>query len=406
MTSLSSRTTRSQMNTLINQMEMYSSSGETITSWRELTKSETPKLIIMVGGPASGKSVVKVACANECDIDDAIVLNPDNLMENMHSNDLSKRNIVNRDFRTLYQDIFKNRLGINIIYDRTGAYKEHTEFIIDLIRSGAAMQGNIRYEIVLCIVVTPLDIGLERAISREKEIGRSVPPEVIRRIYGSIESIIEEYETNSDTKIFHSLRHAQKELSGKPSRKVTVDQDGTLLLPTKTKGVVPIKSGNFSIDLDPTRKTRPKEFSTPIDMTGITRRFNDVDDESKDDDHELDKDNRIYLDTDRGDRVSFMNSHMLFDKIIAFDNTIENEPPQLIYLYDQGKVVIDKEASQLARSTKERSKLLRNRFDLLDTRSARLTARGGRTRKINRKRKSLKRKSIRNKKRKSRKSHR
>ena len=230
MTSLSSRTTRSQMNTLINQMEIYSSSGETITSWRELTKSETPKLIIMVGGPASGKSVVKVACANECDIDDAIVLNPDNLMENMHGNDLSKRNIVNRDFRTLYQDIFKNRLGINIIYDRTGAYKEHTEFIIDLIRSGAAMQGDIRYEIVLCIVVTPLDIGLERAISREKEIGRSVPPDVIRRIYGSIESIIEEYETNSDTKIFHSLRHAQKELSGKPSRKVTVDQDGTLLL--------------------------------------------------------------------------------------------------------------------------------------------------------------------------------
>ena len=137
------------------------------------------------------------------------------------------------------------------------------------------------------------------------------------------------------------MHHAQKELSGKPSRKVTVDQDGTLLLPTKTKGVVPIKSGNFSIDLDSTRKIQPKEFSTPIDMTGVTRRFYDVEDENTDDNHELDKDHRIYLDTDRGDRISFMNSHMLFDKIIAFDNTVKDEPhSSSIYMMKEKSLLI------------------------------------------------------------------
>ena len=127
------------MNQLIDHMDIYSNpdSSVTKTNWRDLTKSNRPKLIIMVGGPASGKSVVRSACAGECGIDDALILNPDNLMERMHGNDLNQRGTVNKDFSVLYRDIFNDKLGINIIYDRTGAYKDHTEFIIDLVRSGA-----------------------------------------------------------------------------------------------------------------------------------------------------------------------------------------------------------------------------------------------------------------------------
>ena len=353
MSSTTSRITRSQMNQLIDHMDIYSNpdSSVTKTNWRDLTKSNRPKLIIMVGGPASGKSVVRSACAGECGIDDALILNPDNLMERMHGNDLNQRGTVNKDFSVLYRDIFNDKLGINIIYDRTGAYKDHTEFIIDLVRSGAIKKGNISYEIVLCIVVTPLDIGLARAISREREIGRSVPPEIIRRIYESIDSVIETYESNSLTRIFSTLKDAQKELSKKPSRKIIISDDGALMLPTISKGVVSVKPGNFTIELDPERRTQPMEFTTPAHMTRITREFYDADDEGRDDDFELSQDNKIYIDTDMGDRISFTNSHMLFDKIIAFDNTISNEQPKLIYLYDQGKVIVDKELSQMAKST-------------------------------------------------------
>lgn len=405
MSSTTSRITRSQMNQLIDHMDIYSNpdSSVTKTNWRDLTKSNRPKLIIMVGGPASGKSVVRSACAGECGIDDALILNPDNLMERMHGNDLNQRGTVNKDFSVLYRDIFNDKLGINIIYDRTGAYKDHTEFIIDLVRSGAIKKGNISYEIVLCIVVTPLDIGLARAISREREIGRSVPPEIIRRIYESIDSVIETYESNSLTRIFSTLKDAQKELSKKPSRKIIISDDGALMLPTISKGVVSVKPGNFTIELDPERRTQPMEFTTPAHMTRITREFYDADDEGRDDDFELSQDNKIYIDTDMGDRISFTNSHMLFDKIIAFDNTISNEQPKLIYLYDQGKVIVDKELSQMAKSTKDQSRYTRNPFDLLDTRTARLTAQGAKSRKTKkRKHKSKsKHRSKRNKRRKS-----
>merc|ERR1712107_132072 len=170
------------------------------------------------------------------------------------------------------------------------------------------------------------------------------------------------------TRIFPTLKNAQKELSGIPSRKIIISNDGTLMLPTMSKGVASVKAGNFTIDLSPQRKTQPMEFVTPSHMTKITREYYDVYDENQDDNFELSEDNKIHIDTEMGDRITFLNSHMLFDKIIAFDNTISDEPPQLIYLYDQGKVIVDKELSQMTKSIKDQNRYTRNTFDVLDTR--------------------------------------
>ena len=391
-----SRTTRSQLNRLIDHMDIYSNpdSGEIKTSWRDLTKSDNPKLIIMVGAPASGKSVVRSACAGECGIEDALILNPDSLMENMHNNDLERRGIVNRDFSVLYRDIFENKLGINIIYDRTGAYKEHSEFIINLVRAGAVKRGNMLYEIVLCIVITPLDVGLERAVSREEKTGRSVPPAVIRKIYDSIESVRQDYETNNDTVIFKSLKNAKAELSGKPSRTISISDDGSLLLPTRSKGIVPVRSGDFRIELDPGRKTQPVELTTPEATTQITRRFHDKNDERLPDDASISKDAVIYIDRGKQlkDRITFRNSYKLFDTIMAFDNTAADQPPTLVYLYENGKVIVDKEFVQLRESSRNPHRLTQNRFDLLDTYTARADAmRGGRKRKTKRRKHKTKR---------------
>ena len=398
MSSTTSRTTRSQMNQLIDHMDIYSNpdSGVTKTNWRDLTKSDNPKLIIMVGAPASGKSVVRSECAGQCGIEDALILNPDNLMENKYNNDNEQRSVVNEDFKVLYRNIFENKLGMNIIYDRTGAYKNHLEFIISLVRAGADKQRNMLYEIVLCIVITPLDVGLERAISREQKIGRSVPPAVIRKIHDSIESVREDYATNNDTIIFESLEAAKKELAGAPPRPMAIGDDGSLLLPTRTKGIIPVKSGNFYIELNPKRKKQPTELTTPVAMTQITREFYDTKDEDRDDDFKLSQDNKIYIDTKMDDRIIFKNSYKLFDTIMAFDNTTADEPPTLVYLYEDGKVIVDKEYAQIRESRKNPNTLTKNRFDLLDTYTARTHAiRGGKKRKTKRKRHKTKRRKTR-----------
>ncbi|MHA2082271.1 MAG: zeta toxin family protein [Candidatus Thorarchaeota archaeon] len=399
MSSTTSRTTRSQLNQLIDYMDIYSNpdSGERKTNWRDLTRSDNPKLIIMVGAPASGKSVVRSACAGECGIEDALILNPDNLMENKYGNDNEQRGEVNEDFKVLYHNIFDNKLGINIIYDRTGAYKEHSEFIINLVRAGAIKRGNMLYEIVLCIVVTPLDVGLERAVSREQKIGRSVPPAVIKKIHESIESVREDYETNNDTIIFKSLKNAQEELSGRPSRTIAISNDGSLLLPTRTKGIVPIRPGDYRIELDPRRKKQPTILTTPEAKTQITREFYDEKDEGLPDDASISKDAIIYIDTGKEDRIKFKNSYTLFDTIMAFDNTTADQPPTLVYLYEDGKVIVDKEFAQIRESRKNPNTLTKNRFDVLDTYTGRTTAamRGGKKRKTRRKKRKTKRRRTR-----------
>ena len=374
---MSSITTRNSMNNMIDMMDLYPESLNIQNGWKQLTRSNNPKLIIMVGGPASGKSIVRTSCADYCKIQDALILNPDTFMEKKFNNDNSKRSQVNKDFRELYTNIFENKLGINIIYDRTGAYKEHTEFIINMVKSSARKRGDIQYEVILCIVVTPVDIGLTRALTREQEIGRSVPPNIIMKIYETIDDIIETYETNQYTKLFPSMQHAKNELSGAPSRPITIETNGSISIPTHKKGNVSIEPGKFTVTLASNRKKLPKSLSTPINSTQITK--------TEEYGPDLNINSQIHINTQKGDRISFINSHKLFDKIIAFDNTKEGSSPELIYYYKDGKVVIDMEMTQLIKARENNKKNLYNHYDILNTRTARaMAAQGGKTKKSKR----------------------
>jgi len=347
-----------------------------------LTRSDRPKLIIMVGGPASGKSVVRQNCAENCNVDNAIILNPDSIMEKKFNSVLSEREAVNEEFKSLYTYIFKHKSGINIIYDRTGAYPNHTEFIVDLVHSAAAEAASIQYETILCIAIVPVDIGLQRAITREQEIGRSVPPNIILRIYETIDNVIEEYETNASIRVFRTLTMAKKQLSGSPSRVITVEDNGILVIPTKNKGDIYIEPGNYKIELSD-RKRHTTTFFTPSSSTKITGKMIETDNKSSSSDYELNTDSIIHIHTDHKDRISFRNSRRLFDKILAFDNTVDGQDPELIYYYNDGHVVMDKELNKLAAAYRDNSSTISNRFAVLGTRQARHDAlrRGGKPKK-------------------------
>lgn len=322
--------TRSNVSSLINYMDTY----PTAIPLTKLTRTDNPKIIIMVGGPASGKSLARQLCADKCEIDNAIILNPDNIIEKKFNSDNSKRREVNELFGYLYKYIFD--LGpVNIIYDRTGAYFEHTEFIVNLINS-LKLFKTYKYEIILCMSIVPPEIGQSRALLREKETGRNVPTVVIDNIYKSIDNILMDYQTNQEVVLFKNLTDARLNLSGQPTRYISIDDNDNLILPTKFKGLIAINKRDYILHSDQEQKNK---FITPRSGQSITKES----DVNYPNDKPLLKDSRIQIKLLNA-TIIINNVYHLFDKIIAYDNSAEN--PELIYYYDNG-VKYDKELSTL-----------------------------------------------------------
>jgi predicted ABC-type ATPase len=362
--------TRGTMKRLIGLMPTY---PENI-GFDGLKKYKNPKLIIMVGGPASGKSTVRERCADQCDVDNAIILNPDYIIEREFDNDNSRRETVNAYFRNVYNYIMEHSQGINIIYDRTGAYVEHTQYIVDLIRRDTVYKTNLNYEIVLCISIVPVEIGLERALERETESGRNVPPHVIERIYDSIDNIREIYETNQELQLFSSLADARDNLVGSTSRSMYIDETGALVLPTLFKGNIYIPYGQYTANN--IKNIKKGEFVTPRSRTHVINLAAEDRDEKKD----ISKDTPIQIKTENGETFSFFNTYRLFNKVIAYDNT--GTKPELLYYYDNGKIIFDKQFRDIARETLESTNHRpANRYSILNTPTGRQTAYGGKKRK-------------------------
>ena len=391
--------TRGTMKRLIELMPTY---PENI-GFDGLKKYKNPKLIIMVGGPASGKSTVRERCADQCDVDNAIILNPDYIIEREFDNDNSRRETVNAYFRNVYNYIMEHSQGINIIYDRTGAYVEHTQYIVDRIHQLSLYKTNLNYEIVLCISIVPVEIGLERAIERETESGRNVPPHIIERIYDSIDNIREIYETNQELQLFSSLADARDNLAGSTSRSMYIDETGALVLPTLLKGNIYIPYGQYTTKN--IKKGNHNKFVTPRSRRDVSTKYHHAADEDHDEkkdiskdtaeDHDekkdISKDTPIQIKTENGEYFYFFNTYRLFNKVIAYDNT--GAEPKLLYYYDNGRIIFDKQFRDIARETLESTNHRpANRYSILNTPTGRQTAYGGKKRKKQKTKKRKKKK--------------
>jgi len=307
---------------------------------RDVPATDSPKLIIMVGGPGAGKTSVGKLCADKCGVRDAIVLNPDSLAESEEfakAGEAAPRAKVNEAFRDVYERVMADKQGVDIIYDRTGAYEEHTSFVVNLIHSLSVHKPGIDYEVILCIALAPVEVGLERVARRETLTGRSVPTTVTRRIYGAIDNVLERYATNAPIRLFASLEEARDNLAPTPTRMAHVE-DGDLVLPTVNKGRVRIPYGQYASANMPVRGSI--SFPTPQRRTGITV---DGDDDST---AEITKSATIRMQWRSGRNISFQNAYRLFDKVIMYDNT--GDTAELMYYYDDGRVLVDRELQALA----------------------------------------------------------
>ena len=325
---------------------------------RDVPATSSPKLIIMVGGPGSGKTSVGKLCAEKCDVKDAIVLNPDSIAESEEFAKVDEdrpRAKVNEAFRDVYERVMADKQGVDIIYDRTGAYEEHTQFVVNLIHRLSVHKPGVNYEVILCIALAPVEVGLERVARREETTGRSVPPIVTRRIYSAIDDVLEGYATNAPIRLFANLGEARDNLAPVPTRIVRI-KDGDLVLPTVGKGRVRIPYGQYAaVGMS---VGRASEFPTPERRAAVT-----VEGEDEDDDAEITKNAIIRIQWRNGKDMSFQNAYQLFDKVIMYDNS--DDQAELVYYYDNGQVLVDRQLQALAASARAPTD-----FRILDTLTA------------------------------------
>ena len=128
-----------------------------------------PKLIMMCGLPASGKSTYSKELAEE---HNANIHASDSIREEL-SGDINNQNINDLVFQTLHKRI-KNDLkdGKSCIYDATNiSYKRRMAFLNEL--------NKIPCEKICVLMATPYEECLKRNAERE----RKVPEEVIKNMY-------------------------------------------------------------------------------------------------------------------------------------------------------------------------------------------------------------------------------
>ena len=129
----------------------------------------TPKFIMLVGLPGSGKSTLGEKIAEEIN---ANIHSSDSIREEL-SGDINNQNINQDVFNLLHKRIKEDLIkGNNCIYDATNiSYKRRKAFLDEL--------HNIRCNKICIVVATPYEICLKQNEKRE----RKVPQDVIKKMY-------------------------------------------------------------------------------------------------------------------------------------------------------------------------------------------------------------------------------
>ena len=300
--------------------------------------SQGPKLIVMVGGPGSGKTNIRNRCLDTLTQDTAIILNPDYIFTELFDNDNQYRGTLNELFRIFYQKYLGNQDSHiasckNIVLDRTGAYTEATEYIVKSLKSFS--EHNCAYEVILCVADVDVNTAYERTIRRSspdgEEPGRVVPRDVVYRTHQAVDTALDSYVDNTPIQLFSSIQNAKDNI-GKISStqygfsdqntKTAYIDNGNLVIHTNDYGFITIPEGNWTFDGVMEGKPITGQFGVPISVNSITT--------------PVTSNSTIEVTMGNGDVLKFKNNYRLYDKIYIYDNN--EETPKLVYSQEYGKI--------------------------------------------------------------------
>ena len=147
-----------------------------------------PNFIMLIGTPCAGKSTwVKNNISEE-----VVILSTDNLIEReaekLGMTYSEAFDVV--DFKSLEREMFDTMNeamanGVDIIFDRTNMSDKQRSKILNKVDES--------YGKVAIVFRTPLDIVLERNVTRAKETGKNIPVFVIKNMFNNfVEPTIDE----------------------------------------------------------------------------------------------------------------------------------------------------------------------------------------------------------------------
>ncbi len=304
--------------------------------------SKGPKLIIMVGGPGSGKTTIRNKCLENLTQDNAIILNPDQIFTELFNNDHSYRPTLNELFRIFYQQYLGNKESHtasckNIVLDRTGAYTEATEYIVKTLKEFS--EHNCAYEVILCVADVDVDTAYERTIKRSssdgEEPGRVVPKNIVYNTHAAVDNALIKYTANSPIQLFSSLQNAKDNIEKSNDAKIGFTQqntkssyidNGNLIIHTNNYGYITIPHNEWSFDGNIKTMPQTGKFGTIISIKEITMPIN--------------SESEVTVIMGNGNEVKFKNNYRLYDKIYIYDNN--HDVPNLIYSVEYGNVRVNK----------------------------------------------------------------
>ena len=168
--------------------------------------SSRPVAIIMVGGPASGKSLAQSECVKQLGLRATVVVDPDEVLADLFQLDngcywdenLPPDEVDVRKATNLWLDAVVST-NQSFVYDTTG--RNYT-FIRDVI-----MPKLRNYAIIFCYCESNIEVAQKRAQKRAEETGRSVDIDYLQKTYDTIPEAVEEYRALVRSKKADALVH-------------------------------------------------------------------------------------------------------------------------------------------------------------------------------------------------------
>jgi predicted ABC-type ATPase len=152
--------------------------------------------IVMIGGPGSGKSLIKYKYIDTLNRDDRefVNLDPDFVLENIKA--YKQRMTNNKKAASNCKpsaDVLRDKLfdfavnhHFNIILDGTGRNFGYTKSVIEYLNKN-------NYLVHLVVVCVDPKIGSQRVKDRAKQTKRNIPTNVVDNIYAQLKNNIEKY---------------------------------------------------------------------------------------------------------------------------------------------------------------------------------------------------------------------
>ena len=172
----------------------------------KLFRNRKKTAIVMIGGPGSGKSVIKYNYINTLNRDqrEFVNLDPDFVLENMRSykEKIARSNSNAASKCKTSADMLRDKLHdyaiseqFNLILDGTGKDFEYTKSVIEDL-------NNNDYLVHLVIVNVDQDIGLQRVKDRAMLTKRNIPTNVVKNIYSKLEINVKKYFELENTSLY------------------------------------------------------------------------------------------------------------------------------------------------------------------------------------------------------------